>query len=201
MMEKMRQLPRKPFFLVFAVLVSVTIAVIASLCIVCSPVSKPATEAPVTVPIDSMIFTNAEISPWTHDSVAYYHDTALYRGIDGAAGQYLDQGLIETAIQVLVNDSSPSNDSLQCRVYIMDFGASAKATTMFNTMMSKAVDKKAFASFPVSVAAFDDSPLKGNTTYAHFGRFFVQLDPWGYSDKTQGVTDAERFLTILKSKT
>lgn len=197
----MRQLPRKPFLLFVSILVLVTFAVIASLCIVCSPASQLTVKAPSTTPIDSMIFASAEISPWKADSVAYYQGTALYNGIDGGAGQYLDQGLIETAIQTLVNNASPSNDSLNCKAYIMDFGTSANATNMFDTVMSKAVDKKTFTSFPSTIAGFDDSPLVGIIAYAHFDRFFFQMDLEGYSDKTKAINDADKFLTILKSKT
>jgi hypothetical protein len=196
----MKPVTPKPFVVSLVVLASVAFAVMASFCTLCSPVSKPAAETPAAIPLDSMIFTNAEISPWKNDTVAYFQGTALYNGIDGGAGQYLDQGLIETAIQSL-NDASPSNDSLNCKAYIMDFGTSANAGNMFDTVMSKAVDKKAFTSFPVSVAGLDDSPLVGIIAYAHFGRFFFQLDLEGYSDKTKAIDDAEKFLTILKSKT
>jgi hypothetical protein len=197
----MNRIPRKSFFFFFAILISASLVIIVSLSIVCSPVSKPATEPPVTIPLDSMIFTNAEISPWKADSVAYYQGTALYNGIDGGAGQYLDKGLIKTAIQFLADDASPSNDSLNCSAYIMDFGTSANATAMFNTMMSNVIDKKAFASFPNSVAGLDYSPVIGISAYAHFNRFFFQLDLQGYNDKTKAIDDAEKFLTILKSKT
>ena len=191
----MRGMPKKSFCR--SLPVTLGLAVIASLFIACPSSNGPK----AAVPLASMIFTDAEISPWKAYSVAYYQGTALYNGIDGDAGQYLDKGLIETAIQVLVNDSSPSSDSLNCTARIMDFGTSANATAMFNTMMSRAVDKKAFASFPNSVAGLDYSPLIGIVAYAHFSRFFFQMDLEGYNDKTKAIDDAEKFLTILKSKT
>jgi hypothetical protein len=191
----MRGMPKKSFCR--SLPITIGIAVIASLFIACPSSNGPK----AAVPLASMIFTDAEISPWRSDTVAYYQGTALYNGIDGGAGQYLDQGLIKTAIQFLVDDASPSNDSLNCSAYIMDFGTSANATAMFNTIMSRAVDKKTFTSFPSTIAGFDDSPLVGIIAYAHFSRFFFQMDLKGYSDKTKAIDDAERFLTILKSKT
>jgi hypothetical protein len=189
-------MPKKSFYRSWPI--TLGLAVIASLLIACPSSNSPEP----AVPLASMIFTDAEISPWKQESVAYYQDSAaLFNGIDGGAGQYLDKGLIETAKQVLVKGSSLSNDSLNCEARIMDFGTSANATTMFNTMMSNAVDKKAFASFPNSVAGLDYQPLTGIGAYAHFGRFFFQLDLQGYNDKTKVIDDAERFLTILKSKT
>src|SRR5271169_250136 len=106
-------MPEKSFCRLWPI--TLGLAAIASLVIGCPSSNSPK----AAVPLDSLIFTDAEISPWKADSVAYYQGTALYNGIDGGAGQYLDQGLIETAIQSLVNNASPSNDSLNCKAYIM----------------------------------------------------------------------------------
>jgi hypothetical protein len=149
-------------------------------------------------PLDSLSFArvwlnNSAISPWKQDTVALYRGKELYGGIDGGAGSYLDQGLLQTAIQQL------SKGTLTCEVRVMDFGISANATAMFDIMRAKAVTKKYFTTFSDSVAMLDDAPLAGNTTYAHFDRFFYQLAPWNYGDKAAAIEDAEKFVTIVDS--
>jgi len=144
-------------------------------------------------------FTSNEVSPWKQYFVLFVPDSMMYDAIDGGAVQYIDNGLVEAAEQRLWKSDS-AGDSLLCRVFIMDFGTPSKAAAMFGTMVAAIPVEKTFSSFPASVAAVNDAPLVGNTTYAHFDRFYFQFDLVNYGDKTKALSDAEVFVRTMQSK-
>ncbi len=174
------------------VLISVVVAI--PFMLFCSPL-RPATNS---LTVNKLIFVDSEIAPWKQDTVYFIKDSLLYNYYDGGAGTYISQGLVETAWQDLSKDSSM--DTLTCRALIMDFGTSANATAMFDTMAVAIPQVETFSSFPESVAVMNYAPLVGNTTYAHFGEFFLQLDLLGYGDKSLSVSDAETFVKIVQLK-
>jgi len=163
----------------------------------CNSLSSPPKASSHTVA--DLEFTSSEVSPWKQYFLLLIPDSLIYNALDGGAVQYIDNGLVETTEQRLWKPDS-AGDSLMCRVLIMDFGTPSKAAAMFGTMVAAIPVEKTFSSFPASVAAVNDAPLVGNTTYAHFDRFYFQFDLVNYFDKTKALSDAEVFVKTMQSK-
>ncbi len=179
----------------FRILLVLTVGAFLATCTSPTDTEPP----PVNKTAAELEFTNSEVSPWAQYLILDVPDSLLYNAIDGGAGQYISMGLNETVEQRLWKPDS-AGDSLLCRVLIMDFGTSHKAIAMFNTMVAAIPVKKTFSSFPATVAAVNDAPLVGNTTYAHFNQFYFQFDLVNYNDKALALSDAENFVRLMQSK-
>jgi hypothetical protein len=200
MEEEMKQLPRKPVLLFCAILVSATFAVIASLCIVCSPGTPVSNEPLSTVPLDKVVLSNTDVVPWKEDDsvpIRYYSpDTSFFNGVDGLAQLYVDLGVVKCADQHIVNADTA------CRILAMDFGTIAKAAVIFDTIThgNYITEKATFSSFSGSAAVLDTAPLLGDQAYAHFNRFFFQIYLSSPGDKSQAIAATEKILNALKRK-
>jgi hypothetical protein len=122
--------------------------------------------------------------------------SGLYNIIDGAAGNYATNGCTEIMLQNLAN----TNSTAVCTLYAADCGTSANATAMF------AMSQKLYTP-AVTIAGYDPTIAFGNTTldgirsFAHFGRYYFDIDLSGYAaDPTSALADATTFIGTLSSK-
>jgi hypothetical protein len=201
MEDEMKQLPHKSIVLFFAILISAAFAVIASLCIVCSPGAPVSNEQLSTVPLAQVVLSNADVLSWKENDsipVVYYSpDTSFFNGVDGLAQLYIDHGVVQAADQHIVNADTA------CRILEMDFGTIAKGTAIFNIISHDndyISEKATFASFPGSTAVLDTAPLLGDMAYAHFNRFFFQIYMTSPGDKSQAIAETKEILDALKRK-
>ena len=140
---------------------------------------------------------NDSMPGWEEDRARYriYDAVFLYDLIDGGADKFDNQGLVAGIVQVMFFDTLYENI-----IYVMDFGSANKAKGMLNTM------KTVVGGMPLSLPGFDTATaaatpaLGGNTTYAWFSRFYIELYLSGYSDQEKSLQDAATFLAAYKRK-
>ncbi len=116
--------------------------------------------------------------------------------IDGGAGPYIDEGLIEGIQQILHFDTL-----YECKLWIMDYGSPAKAQSMLNR-----IEIEFNGDMTLRIAGFDSTIARGSenvggcVTVAQFDRFYLQLQMSGYTDVSPALRDAKTFLTVIKNK-
>jgi hypothetical protein len=197
----MENIPRKPLFLFAFILLAVTVSVITSLFILCSPGAPESTEPLSTVPLAQVVLSDFDVVQWKEDDslpVQYYSpDTVFFLAVDGLAQLYIDLGAVRTADQRMVNGD------MECRILEMDFGTIAKATVIFDTINhgnNYIASKATLRSFSGSAVVLDTAPILGNMAYAHFNRFFFQIYMTSPGDKSQAIAETEKILNELKRK-
>jgi hypothetical protein len=200
MEDEMNQLPRKSIVLFFAIPVLAAFAVIASLCIVCSPGTPVSNEPLSTVPLKQVVLSDTDVVSWKENDsipVQYYSpDTSFYNAVDGLAQLYIDMGAVLIADQRIVDADTA------CRILAMDFGTIPKAAAIFDTINrgNYITAKATFSLFSGSTAVLDTAPLLGDMAYAHFNRFFFQIYMTSPGNKSQAIAETEEILNALKRK-
>ncbi len=146
------------------------------------------------------LYDSTVYASWIPDSesgYAAYDSTTVSNAIDGAAPTYVQAGMITFASKHLEN-TSPS-ETLSCRIYLMNFGTTAKAAAIFNTTTSDHGASTALPPLGVSEAAYAVQTGANINAYAHFDQFYFEIALTGHHTVADAVNDALYFLTKYKA--
>jgi hypothetical protein len=176
-------------------IVVVSIACFALLQALCTP-SPIAPKGPTL----TALYDSTAYAGWAPDSGSEFiaYDTlTIWNLLDGGAVPYVQNGLVSATFKNL--KATSLSDAMSCAVRIMDFGTFAKAEAMFNASSTQYQASSALAPLPVSEAAYMVEAGGNITVYAHFGRFYFELELTGYANVSDSVRDALHFLTIYRT--
>jgi hypothetical protein len=175
--------------------VVLSIACFALLQALCTP-SPTAPKGPTL----AALYDSTSYAGWAPDSGSEFiaYDTlTIWNPLDGGAVPYVQNGLVSATFKTLKEASL--SDTMKCAVRIMDFGTFAKAQTMFNVSCTQYQASSALAPLSVSEAAYMVEAGGNITVYAHFGRFYFELELTGYAIVSDSERDALHFLSIYRS--
>jgi len=140
---------------------------------------------------------STEVSNWSEASGSYkeFDVQGLYDIINGGAVTDENNGLVEGIFQEMAGSSGRNVE-----IRVEDFGNAASATAMFNYSATNSVSQKVtFADF-AEATAVGTQVLGGVTVFAHFGKFYFNLQFTGYSDNQVAAADANGFLKTYQNK-
>lgn len=137
---------------------------------------------------------NNEVSGWNESSCFDFNvsNCSSEAGLDGGSEEYINEGMVEGFRQMMQKTDYIGD------LRIMDFGDATKATNMFNKKTSNLSDKK-LGNFAETQAATEDN-LSGVNAYAHFGKFYFEIQFTGYSNKTDAKSTAASFMELYENK-
>jgi hypothetical protein len=150
--------------------------------------------------------TNTDISNWkmapSADSFTLWTAANFYDDVDGGIEVYTDRGLIELADLHLLGPigSDGVQNELALHSFIMDFGTEANAVDEYNFQRTRyssdAFDIPEYS----NKIAFARPVFGGVTVYAHFKKFYFELNFLGFSDQNQAVATAMQFIGLFQTK-
>jgi hypothetical protein len=150
--------------------------------------------------------TNSDISNWkmaaSADSFTLWTAANFYDDVDGGIEVYTDRGLIELADLHLMGPigSDGTQNELAVHSFIMDFGTEANAIDEYSFQKTRySADAFDIPEYGNKVA-FARPVLGGITVYAHFKKFYFELNFVGFSDQNQAVATALQFLGLFEMK-
>jgi hypothetical protein len=166
----------------------------ALLLLVCGKPEPVAPQASVGI---AELFDSTSFSGWIPDTNHFvaFGAQEFFNQADGGAQIYLNDGLVSATIR---NLESPDSSKF-CTVTIMDFGASAKASKIFEDKVSKNMAETAIPSFDTAQAAARFEYLGNILAYAHFDKFYFEILLTGFADSTVSIGNAALMLTKYKS--
>jgi hypothetical protein len=144
------------------------------------------------------LYDTASFNGWLADSSNHFvsfNGAEFFQFADGGAQIYVDSGLVSATIKELTSTDS----SKSCVITIMDFGTIAKSSGIFNVKVSKSQASKPITSFNPSQAVALSQYLGNILVYAHFYKYYFEIQLTGYSDAAQSIADAALILTKYKS--
>ena len=164
--------------------------------VVCKVVEPTTSSRDITV----LKLADNEVSEWTLDADGYKYFTNTDQcraAINGQAdnyGRYLVSGFMQ--------DMSKGSTGKTLRYTVIDCGSAEDATSLFNEILTIEVTgtKTQAGSYDLTTAAIDADKLAGCKAYVHFGQYYAEITPDGYSPKTDAVSAAVNFIEILKGK-
>ncbi|MBF0430745.1 MAG: hypothetical protein HQK83_05670 [Fibrobacteria bacterium] len=139
----------------------------------------------------------SEISGWTEEDGSYQlYDLVLLRAgaMNGDADQYGDKGMIEGIEQKLVQDKP------YLQLFIMDFGTAAAAASMFDVKAQQIAAKQTIGAYEQTVAVSTKYSRGGIITYAHFDKYYIELQFETYAEADFAYADAALFLAFYEEK-
>ena len=158
------------------------------------------------VSVGQLKVSNTEISNWklssSADSFTLWTAANFEQDIDGGYEIYTDRGMIECGdIHMLGPAGSDGvQNEIAAHSFIMDFGNDSNAVDIYNYQKTRySADAFDIPRYPNTIA-FARSILGGITVYAHFKKFYLELNFTGFSDQNHATTTAIQFLGLLKSK-
>lgn len=171
-------------------------AVVFSICgyVACKVVDKGDAGRDVTV----LKVENNDVSGWTEDADGFKRFATQEQVFDAINGEqikyarYLQDGFKQ--------DLSKGGTDRTCRYVVMDCGTAEDATALFNDMTINIGTKTPVGSYALTIAVIDPLPMYGCDTYAHFGKYYVEIKPVGFSPKADANSTALSFLQQLEDK-
>jgi hypothetical protein len=165
---------------------------------VCSkPNDAGVTTGNVTVGLKDL-FNAASFDGWIADSSRHffiYDGPEFFQYADGGAQIYLDNGVDSVTIRNLISTDS----SKYCIITVMDFGTNAKSSKIFNLKASKNQASTAITSFNPAQAVALTEYLGNILVYAHFDKYYFEIQLTGYTDAAVSISDAVLILNKYKS--
>ena len=136
-----------------------------------------------------------EVSGWTESSYFEFNTSNCFSdaGLNGGAKDFTDNGMIEGFRQKMV-----SSDYL-ADIIITDFGSNSNSTKMFNFKSSTSDDRQKVGSYAETVAFMEDN-LSGVNAYAHFGKYYFEIQLTGYSNKADARSTAASYMELYENK-
>jgi hypothetical protein len=150
--------------------------------------------ADIVVPVGLLTIDTNDIPAWLPDTLQIYAGNEVYNAMDGGAEDFVNGGCISTGIQVCIGPDSAIVQSV-----IVDFGTSAKATTMFNLKKVQYDTFVGYPAYPDSVAMIDTGQyaLAG---IAHFHNLFFQIVIYRMNDRPMRIPVLNDFLWFYVQK-
>lgn len=144
----------------------------------------------------SLKLGSGDISPWVQidDGFKEFKPATAFDVINGGADEYVANGLVEGFFQTL------SNSDKFAEMKIMDLSSTSNATAMYKIKNKIIGDKSPSGNYNDSIAAIDNAPLSGVVAYAHFDKYYIELDYTGYDSKTDARTAAANFIQVFDAK-
>jgi hypothetical protein len=120
-----------------------------------------------------------QIPSWHEDSASYrpYSPDDLFDLIDGAAPEYIDNGLVKGFFQRL-----DGPDSATLEVFVDDFGSAANAQTMFHLKRQTVTDPCSIAG-PDTASFCAGTVIGGLVAYGRLDHFYLELVLTGIKHK------------------
>ena len=170
------------------------------LLVVCNLSTNKTTSGGKATNVSQLFPTETDISNWKKNTTYGYTTwTAanFNQDIDGGYEVYTDRGMIECGDIAM---DGPNGAELLHQSFIMDFGFDSTATVMYN------YKKDQFSTQAVAISGYDQADAFAYpgigviTAFAHFNKFYFELQFSGYSDQAQALQAASLFLGLFKSK-
>lgn len=162
--------------------------------------SDTANDTIIKTNVSDLCLAENEITGWVKNPDYAATCTALPKDelwniINGGAGYYIDQGLVEFVFYYLMRDGTKT---LELR--IMDFGTEAAALAMFNMANAEVDDPLVIPTHPVGAIIDIEGGGTVHKSIAYFGNIYAELIFSGLADNTEAQTTVGLFLTVLKAK-
>lgn len=144
------------------------------------------------------LFNAASFNGWIADSSNHffiYDGPEFFQYADGGAQIYVDNGVDSVTIRNLISTDS----SKYCIITIMDFGTAAKSSGIFNSKVLKNQASTAITSFNPAQAVALTEYLGNILGYAHFDKYYFEIQLTGYTDAAESISDAALMLNKYKS--
>ena len=178
----------------------VLFASIGFLLFVCNlSTNKTASSAKATN-VSQLFPTATDISGWTKGTDHGYTTWSaanFTNDIDGGFEVYTDRGMIECGD---IEMNGPNGEQIPTQSFIMDFGFDSTATTMYNYKKDQfSTEAVAITGYDMTIA-FAKPGSGGATAFAHFKKFYFELQLAGFSDPNQAIKTAVQFIGMFKAK-
>jgi hypothetical protein len=136
----------------------------------------------------------------TIPSSAYreYDTIGLYNIINGGAYEFTSRGMVEGITQNLRQYSGSVTKTIN--TFVMDFGTAEVAQAMYEYKKSGVGQKRAFTEFAETMAVADMGFSSGCMAYACFGKFYISLNLYNFSDKEEAFGYAVQILNMYREK-
>jgi hypothetical protein len=137
-----------------------------------------------------------QIPQWQEDSASCrsYSPDDLFDLIDGAAPEYIDNGLVQGFFQRL---NGP--DSATLEVFVDNFGAAANAQKMFILKRQTITDPYAMAG-PDTAVFCAGTVIGGMVAYGMLDRFYFELVLTGIKEKEKTAKEMARIFEYYRKK-
>lgn len=150
--------------------------------------------------VSQLFPTETDISGWkknTTDGYSTWSAANFVNDMDGGFEKYTDRGMIECGD---ISMDGPNGTHILHKSFIMDYGLDSTALAMYN------YQKDYYSNGSLDITGYDKTVafaypvIGGVTAFAHFKKFYFELQFANFSDQTLSIQAAAQFLGMFKSK-